>query len=299
MPISYDLIHLIHPIGGDRIFRIAPPLLLSILVVLAIQGIIRLFHFDQIDTLYGTARFKFSYGFREALYALFSFGFAGDLTGGINGPLWSLAIEIQLYFLVIFVMWLKQRQNTILACFILGIALYRMTQDPNVLLGYGTFGLGYLMYRFSLISNFSIRYVKFARYTGYIIFNVAILWMMYMFYQDAKYLDVLAEWNSIFSQLIFAVGFALCFLGRINLSSRFLMAMGHVSYSIYILHFPILLFFSYLLYGYTSLMSRSIIAWLICFLGCAFSIFIAYRVGIWVERPATQKKMVFFFTPTR
>lgn len=82
-----------------RFLRIYPPLLFS--VVLCV-GLAEILHATGMDHYRGNAepvRTGFSYleNFRDVVIALMTFGFRGGLTGSSNGPLWSLALEMQAY----------------------------------------------------------------------------------------------------------------------------------------------------------------------------------------------------------
>jgi peptidoglycan/LPS O-acetylase OafA/YrhL len=276
--------------ASSRLFRIFPPLVLSILIALIIRGIVSGFNLDQVETAFGLARFSFSYRVSEVLYGIFTFGFMGDLTGGINGPLWSLAIEIQLYFLVLCLVWLVHTKSYFLFLLMICFIAYRATQDANLLLGYGAFWFGFLMFSLSQTSHVADRTLILIKYLGCCIFLLAIFLMLFMFYKDHQYLDRLAEWESVFMQLFFAIGFGFYLFGKANFESVFFAKLGSVSYSLYILHFPILLLFSYLLYGHTTWMNNFFIMWGIWLLGCCFTTLIVFKVGNWIERPSEQKK---------
>lgn len=83
--------------ASARTWRIAPPMLATMLVT-SILGIVLLYsglYFVRLDS---AQRMVFVTSSADQLLALLSLTLAGDLTGmGLNGPLWSLALEIQLY----------------------------------------------------------------------------------------------------------------------------------------------------------------------------------------------------------
>ncbi|SHN82350.1 Peptidoglycan/LPS O-acetylase OafA/YrhL, contains acyltransferase and SGNH-hydrolase domains [Bradyrhizobium erythrophlei] len=86
-----------------RIARIYPPLLFSVLLTVAMALILRALGLDRYHgTAQALTRDSFSYldNLRDVGRALLTFGFRGGLTGSSNGPLWSLALEMQAYVVV-------------------------------------------------------------------------------------------------------------------------------------------------------------------------------------------------------
>lgn len=80
-----------------RVRRIVPPLLAVILLTAVAQIVLMMLGADYMP-IAKAARAAFGSNPSEQLLALVSLTLAGDLTGmGLNGPLWSLAYEIQLY----------------------------------------------------------------------------------------------------------------------------------------------------------------------------------------------------------
>jgi len=89
--------------GLNRVLRIYPPLIVSVVICLLLIQITQLIDYESV-TPYPLARGVFNYDMDVVLKSLISIGFEGRLTGsvysGFNGPMWSLAIEMQLYVLV-------------------------------------------------------------------------------------------------------------------------------------------------------------------------------------------------------
>jgi len=255
---------------------------------LVLWGIIRATHIDQAITPFGLARVKFTYRIDEAVYSLFSLGFMSDLTGRMNGPLWSLAIEIQLYVFVFLIFALGMR-NRILAFVVVLFVLYRTTKDTNNLLGYGAFSLGFLVSLVSSRQIISPHIIKMSKYAGAFVCIASIGAMLNSFIQSPHYLDQLTEIAPIIVQLLFALGFAVYLCGAPYINFRPLITASRFSYTLYIIHFPILLLFSYIIYKYTQIMDNVFIAWFVYFIfGCA-AIYISYFIGTRVERAKHQK----------
>ena len=85
-----------------------PALIGVILITLVLEKILLLFAVNEVPAGIHAARQRFALDWQSQLECLTTVCFKGDLTGGIVGPLWTLAYEIQLYFLAgvgAFVVW--------------------------------------------------------------------------------------------------------------------------------------------------------------------------------------------------
>lgn len=273
----------------NRVARILPPLLVSILICFLIWIVVRLAGVDQVDTPHGLARYKFTYKLHLVLAGIATFGFFGDLTGAMNGPLWSLGIEIQLYFIVFLIFFLRQTSLWV-AIFILMFASYRVTTDSNLLLGYASFAMGFAGFHLSRTTlaekNTALFFFRIA---GWTVLMFVVTSMLYFYSVDHRYLDALTSWNSIYLQVFFAFGFSLILLGACNFRLKPMIIASSFSYTLYIIHFPVLLLISYFIYRYTSFMSSPFLAWVLWFVGALVSIAVAYWVGVRVERAKSQK----------
>ena len=86
-----------------RLSRLYPPLLFSVALTASMALILRLANLDHyVGAAHDLTRESFSYleNIRDVERALLTFGFRGGLTGSSNGPLWSLALEMQAYVVV-------------------------------------------------------------------------------------------------------------------------------------------------------------------------------------------------------
>jgi peptidoglycan/LPS O-acetylase OafA/YrhL len=83
-----------------RFRRIYPPLLFSVALTASMALLLRKFELDHYNgAAHEPARTDFSYlqNWYEIVKSLATFGFRGDLSASSNGPLWSLALEMQAY----------------------------------------------------------------------------------------------------------------------------------------------------------------------------------------------------------
>jgi peptidoglycan/LPS O-acetylase OafA/YrhL len=86
-----------------RVSRLYPPLLFSVVLTASMAWVLRLSHLDHyVGPAHDLTRASFSYleNMGDVEKALLTFGFRGGLTGSSNGPLWSLAFEMQAYVVV-------------------------------------------------------------------------------------------------------------------------------------------------------------------------------------------------------
>jgi peptidoglycan/LPS O-acetylase OafA/YrhL len=137
-----------------RFSRIYPPLLFSVALTASMALLLRSVNLDHYNgPAHDLTRDSFSYleDIGDVEKALLTFGFRGGLTGSSNGPLWSLALEMQAYVIVGLVaqalysskIWIK------IICPI-GVAIAiraRGTSLPNELslICFGLFALGVLL----------------------------------------------------------------------------------------------------------------------------------------------------------
>jgi peptidoglycan/LPS O-acetylase OafA/YrhL len=101
----------------SRVARIVPPLLAVIGIALAIS--VALHFFGRSTVPFHAERTEFGPDVAQQLLALFTLGLAGDLTGELNGPLWTLAYEIQLYVVAGLLATIAYGKNQVLASVLL------------------------------------------------------------------------------------------------------------------------------------------------------------------------------------
>lgn len=83
--------------GASRFFRIAPPLLVVIFGTLVLEVALMMTGYQWASAMFA-ARNVYLTDAAGQIIALLTLCLAGDLTGAwLNGPLWSLAYEVQLY----------------------------------------------------------------------------------------------------------------------------------------------------------------------------------------------------------
>lgn len=149
--------------NGDRLFlvfmwrrfaRIYPPLLFSVALTVSMALILRALGLDHyLGTTQGLTRDSFSYldNIKDVERALLTFGFRGGFTGSSNGPLWSLALEMQAYVVVgLFAQAFYSRRVSITVLCLAGVAFAIRAREGAALnelsiICFGLFALGVLL----------------------------------------------------------------------------------------------------------------------------------------------------------
>jgi peptidoglycan/LPS O-acetylase OafA/YrhL len=145
---------------GDRLFlvymerrisRIYPPLVFSVVLTASMALLLTSFNLDRyVGAAHDVTRDSFSYleNIGDVEKALLTFGFRGGLTGSSNGPLWSLALEMQAYVVVgLLAQALYSKKVWIKAVSLIGVVIAiraRGTAMPNELslICFGLFAAG-------------------------------------------------------------------------------------------------------------------------------------------------------------
>ncbi|QFY62023.1 acyltransferase [Rhizobium grahamii] len=272
----------------NRSFRILPPLLVSVAIASVIFIVVRGFHMDRVPSPYRIEPFIYSYRPHHVAGSILTFGFFGNLTGGVNGPLWSLEIEMQLYFLACVCVCAFQRSKLALVILLVAI-VYRTSLDANFLLGYGSFLFGFAaswLYERNPGRN---RYDRLIAVVSVLLMGVAVFWMFFAYAVDVTYLDRLAEWRSVFTQLVLSFGFAAYLYKGVADHPFPFEETGKFSYTLYIIHFPILIFISYIYYRVFDILDNIPFMCVLFAISAGLCILVAWRISMWVENPKEQK----------
>jgi peptidoglycan/LPS O-acetylase OafA/YrhL len=235
-----------------RFLRIYPPLVFSILLVFAIWAAIKGFDLhgatsyvlpeDRFEL--PRERFEFSPNAAFATLAqLYAFGPGGYLEA--NGPLWSLSYEVGFYlFAGLFVkLYFTLKRHEVGSTVLLGV-LIMLFGSMIFFYKKGLFLYYYSIWAFGLLCFFRFDSLLFWLIAG---LNGAIFWVRGISQGQLK-------------EISFAIGMLLLIKNRSHLDKRlpgwlqFLSArMAQSTYSLYILHFPLLLFlFSFVHKSYYS-----------------------------------------------
>jgi peptidoglycan/LPS O-acetylase OafA/YrhL len=226
---------------SNRLHRILPPLFVSV----ALCSVIGLNPKKYSLEGYAMARPNIEYNVVDFLKSLFSFGLRGDFTGGMNGPLWSLIVEIQFYTLVAIVASIFRVQWVPLALVMSAFLLAHFQSlgfGHPAIIGYFGFVAGYVSNTFLGRSAMRARQIALGLQVGILPLSVvAILVDRRLFDLEHGFLFGV----QIFSAVVFSI--AIPFVDQFR--SKFLACdIGEYSYSLYIFHFPIFLLLSFEFY---------------------------------------------------
>ncbi len=260
----------------SRYARIYPAFLFSIVLCYIFKYFI--VHFEMLGSLVHPfklssdkyiARDNFIFSFSEVLLNL---KMIGAYLVNVNGPLWSLVIEWWLYFvgLSLFLIFAINSKIgiRIIGLFLLYFAINNIIQNDNFRYVYIWF-LGVLFF-YSLCKKINLsRYII-------ILSIIAIIVIEFKFH-------VIYAKKDVSQNLLLQISFTLLFLSFVFsiTTSRILMFFSKISYTLYIIHFPIFMFIFSIFHQYTN--QSFILSMLLSLLAIAISCIIAFYTSKYLE----------------
>lgn len=281
----------------SRGFRVIPALVSVILIVFAIAVCVQMAGLSNLPSDMGAARTAFEVDVRSQFISLLTLGALRDLTGGLNGPLWSLQYELQLYTvmgLAAVVLFDKSGWRRLAAIgtllFFLKYAFHLRSLAGDVtsqILWFAVFGCGVVAYVY--FRNAKDKNLRIAAISCFI----ACLAICYLYPGEIlNDLDTspMLRWAQIFMGI--GCTAMIILISRAAVSKR-LGDLGKFGYTLYILHFPILLL------GYFVFMNGggylASLSWAIAALSSGFCIVLSYVLSGYIENASAQRK---FFRKT-
>lgn len=265
-----------------RFFRVMPPLMATFLLIVALELVLVLS-----GVLGPEGGMPGVYGYHldlvKVAVSLLTFGAVGDLGGGVDGPLWSLRYEIRCYLTAAVVMWLltsraaTRRKAIVFAglCIYWFVALFIRNEGP----------ISQLPWLLSFAAGFAV-----FRYRNVIAAAGSVVIVLSLALSGAACVLAISKGATNWYLFIVCLGICGCAFAPVVLAlhgveakSRVLAALGRVSYTLYIAHFPILLALYLLSKAAPAGMYVPLAA------GAAFTTAITcFAMGRAVERPAAQ-----------
>jgi peptidoglycan/LPS O-acetylase OafA/YrhL len=261
-----------------RLVRIVPPLVLVLALVWVLTALVNAYGY-----VLGMQSFDSRPQHEMAL--LPGLGSIGTIPTGVNSPLWSLSFEIQLYLIAGLGTWLCVTKNDVarLCATLLLIATLYATQiaPPNKF--YLDSRLAYFVaFAFGALS-YVARHIRdrIPLVVGVAAFVVVVAATIFGETPIGRQMGGSLRNVKLMTAAILASACLVALSKRNTLAA--LAGLGSWSYTLYILHFPLLL-------ALDSLAGASAFRHLIWFAGLPTILLVIYLVGDFVERPQGQRK---------
>lgn len=228
----------------SRFVRIAPPFLVVVLLTWLFASILAGLDATKVD-LQSAARNEFFAVPLQQILALFSLTVFGDLTGGlVNGPVWSLVFEVQLYVIAGLLVLAWSRKGPVawfaLALVAAYVCVFGIVGLKLRTLCYMAFGFGAAAYVLRQVSTRTLL-------VG-LLLAVPIATLFGVRASSIPMLHMDGAWTWIAFQVALSAVFALLVIAAARVPIEF--HMRDFSYTLYILHFPLFLFVYFLMYRY-------------------------------------------------
>lgn len=284
-----------------RFFRIVPPLVLVIALTYCIEILLILLMANTVESE-RAARRVFSTDVLSQLIALASIGLQGNLPGNwLNGPLWTLRYEIQLYALsglAAVALFSPSRWIAGAAKFVLAVVAFALIQ-----LVAGVFHHGLLRHQVSGQNPMLISFCSFAfGVAAYVVrsrrstllsalfasaFGVAGICFLSPIANSLNVMDTDPLWLG--AQVLGSIGLgaAVALIAQSGFFNQ-LAPLGKFSYTLYIAHFPTLLLIYFLVNKFTP--SLLIHGWLLMSFSISVTFLTLMRLGQYIEQPGSQRR---------
>ena len=225
-----------------RTSRIIPPLIGAMLLVAVLAMVLQLLNAGS-TSIVGAARHAFLSDIGSQGAAIFTLGTSGNLSGYVNGPLWTLAYEIKFYAisgLLAVIVW-KHPVEKFLAL----VSLWNLILGGQPLSSVLSF-LPVVEKLFFVAYFFGSAMYWIKPRTGFLIcclsacIVVFVIFLLKIINSPAANLDEDRTWILLQCLVVAAGTFCVALVARSTIETSF--GIGRWSYSLYILHFPLLLF---------------------------------------------------------
>jgi peptidoglycan/LPS O-acetylase OafA/YrhL len=275
-----------------RGFRILPPLLAVMAATVAIQLVLSASGMASTPTGLTLAREEYQVVPLPAIKCFITLCGTGTLVRDVNGPLWSLEAEVQLYVISGLLMWLTyNRKHRVLIAAALVIYLvmcFRPIRDGALTIqpaSFAAFGCGWAMQR--LAGVISTRVLALVTVAGT---AAAAVFLGFASHEE------LLHMNGGVAPSAALIAFSIASASAIQLiagrkTARWAVGTGAFSYTLYIFHFPLLLAASFVLFHrapglmLTHEVTVAIVAGCAVIAACAL-------FGRLLEQPKAQQRFV-------
>jgi len=277
----------------SRAFRILPPLICVFILTMILSFILQALGWEVAPGEHRLLQKEFSLDIDKIYPNIISLFTQGDLTGGLIVPLWSLTYELQLYVLAaLLVFCLRSIQPPIirtlglllLSLYVYALELFDFSPILNIQkISFGCFLLG--------VSGFFIQNKLSEKSIG--LLAAASLGVMLLLFNINSEEDVLSMLDSSLALVVFQLVASLLFMAVTVLLVRVprlksLKPYVGYSYTVYIFHFPFLLF-CYNLLSHLSLPFIKDNALGLVVIMCFLTVYISKKLGSYLENAKIQE----------
>lgn len=270
-----------------RIFRIIPPLLAIIVLTAALEEMLRMAGMTTAESEL-SVRHEFASSTRSQIIALLTLCIRGDLAGGnLNGPLWSLAFEIQFYVVAGLIsamcfarQWFTRGKALLALIVFVYLSIDKLPKLDLQTLSYLSFVVGVMAFHLKKLSK------QACVVTMIVLASVGTSLVI----AEGHRVDIELSSKLIFAQLCVSglAGVLVISLYR-NASITFLEGMARYSYTMYIGHFPILLAIYLLTERY--LKTSSVTPYIMVAVSTFIVVWVSRTIGLLTERPKQQREL--------
>lgn len=277
---------------ASRVARVLPPILSAIAITWVLAVALELLGASRVDAV-GVERTAFVTSPGAQLIALATLTISGELTGGFNGPLWSLVWEIRFYVfagLLALAGWGGLWARVAAAAGLVAYAWALNLTDPRTLVAaapvYIEFALGAAAARVDKDSTRPTALLACGLLLAVLTAPTTLGW-----FTDTGSMPPALRALDFGTEMVVALAFALILVALHRTRGiDGLTALASVSYTLYILHFPLLQAIYFLLFNHAPALLGASWVGVVGPLATALVIAACAVVGWVVERPGVHRQ---------
>ena len=282
--------------GAARVLRVLPALVGVIVITWALGQVLLLLSANEVPPSLRAARSNYALDWTAQLTCLATACFKGDLTGGVIGPLWTLAYEIQLYVLAgigAYVAFSKSPLAYRLGALIVAVVLFKGVLLLEAGSPLNMRKVFYVCFAFGFAASLLKPRIDNSVWRLWPVpLLLALPFMKDYFAGRTSYLAIYSDAQLLLAEMLFGLAFSLALplIERLRPLAR-LRQLGSYSYTLYILHFPVLLFAFFLLFNWSATFVHDY-RWALSLAMAGLALLTARHVGGYLEDQRWQRHLI-------